>query len=408
MLKKMRLRFIRAAMMAFGIVMLVLVVCINLINYFVMEVRQDQMLDGIMEYEQMKLSHPVEEIPMLSEMPWADGPEADFTIRFFAVHCDGNGDVTRFSQDHISSVDQEMVEQFVEDIRTKDRARGYYNEYRYLAKRDGDGFDIVFLNVSGDQRFVRSLLWVSVGIAIVSLTIVFLLIVMFSRKAIVPYAKNMERQKRFITDAGHELKTPLTSISTSADILAMEYEGDEWVENIQKQTARLTRLVNDFVVLSRLDEETPFPEKCEFSVSEAAWETAEPFVSLAEADHKHYTQHIEENLKLVGDRSSFQQMLSILLDNAFRYSTPEGEIRLNIFRRHNKLYIEVYNTCELEDVKDLDRLFDRFYRPDESRSANTGGTGIGLSMAQAIVETHGGKITVKSTDGSSILFTVIL
>ena len=188
----------------------------------------------------------------------------------------------------------------------------------------------------------------------------------------------------------------------------MEYEGDEWVENIQKQTARLTRLVSDFVVLSRLDEETPFPEKCEFSVSEAAWETAEPFVSLAEADHKHYTQHIEENLKLVGDRSSFQQMLSILLDNAFRYSTPEGEIRLNIFRRHNKLYIEVYNTCELEDVKDLDRLFDRFYRPDESRSANTGGTGIGLSMAQAIVETHGGKITVKSTDGSSILFTVIL
>ena len=110
----------------------------------------------------------------------------------------------------------------------------------------------------------------------------------------------------------------------------------------------------------------------------------------------------------MGDRSSFQQMLSILLDNAFRYSTPEGEIRLNIFRRHNKLYIEVYNTCELEDVKDLDRLFDRFYRPDESRSANTGGTGIGLSMAQAIVETHGGKITVKSTDGSSILFTVIL
>ena len=163
-------------------------------------------------------------------------------------------------------------------------------------------------------------------------------------------------------------------------------------------------LVNNLVALSRFDEKIPFPEKTEFSVSEAAWETAESFASLAEAKGKKYQQHIEEDLKLVGDRSAFQQMLSILLDNAVRYSEEGGEIRLDIYRKHNKIYLEIFNTCELQDKTDLNRLFDRFYRPDASRSTHTGGTGIGLSIAR----THGGKITVKSQNGENIFFKVVI
>lgn len=133
----------------------------------------------------------------------------------------------------------------------------------------------------------------------------------------------MEQQKRFITDASHELKTPITSIATSADIAAMEHEGDEWIANIQKQTMRLARLVNDLVALSRLDEETPFPEKCGFSLSDAVWEAAEPFAVLAKAEGKRYKQRIEEGLVMYGNRDSIQQMVSILLDNAIKYSGKE-------------------------------------------------------------------------------------
>ena len=147
----------------------------------------------------------------------------------------------------------------------------------------------------------------------------------------------------------------------------MEYEGDEWIANIQKQTARLTRLVSDLVTLSRLDEEMIIYDKTVFSLSDAAWEIAEPFASLAKAGGKTYIQNIEDRLEM-----------------------------------------EAFNTCELQGITDLERLFDRFYRPDESRSTNTGGTGIGLSMAQAIVEAHGGKITVNSTDGKTIIFTVVI
>lgn len=408
MLKKMKLRFILAAITAFGIVMLVLVLGINLIVCSVTAARQDATLVGIVEYEQMKLSESADAVPMLSEMSWADGPEADYTTRFFTVRCDEENQVISISQDHIASIDTDAVSLYTKKILSGKRQKGYYGDYRYLVKEQEEGTMVAFLNVSGDKRFVKSLLIISVIIALVSLAVVSLLTIAFSNKAIRPYAKNAERQKRFITDAGHELKTPLTSISTSADILAMEYEGDEWVENIQKQTVRLTRLVSNLVALSRLDEEAPFPEKTEFSVSDAVWETAEPFASLAKAGGKRYSQHIAENLTLVGERSAMQQLLSILLDNAVRYSEEGGEIRLDVYRRRGKIVMEVFNTCRLPEGTDLSRLFDRFYRLDESRSANTGGTGIGLSMAQAIAESHGGAITVSSRSGDSILFKVVL
>ncbi|MDE6363142.1 MAG: GHKL domain-containing protein, partial [Lachnospiraceae bacterium] len=187
-----------------------------------------------------------------------------------------------------------------------------------------------------------------------------------------------------------------------------EYEGDEWIANIQKQTARLTRLVGELVALSRMDEEIPFPEKSTFSLSDAAWETAEPFAVRAKAEGKNYCQHIEENLTCYGDRNSIQQLISILLDNAVKYAAVAGEIRLDIYRRRRKVCIEVTNTCDLPDTVELDRLFDRFYRVDEARSAGTGGTGIGLAMAQAIVETHSGKIKAERTGEKTICFRVLL
>lgn len=406
MLKKIQRRFILAAMAAFSTVMLLIIVGINAANYYRTASMQDRLAGELLSHER---TDPARHVPPPPVGETAGrNPEEAFMTRFFTVHCDADGSVKEVLRDYISSVDEETAKAYAQTVLLRGSKKGYYKDYRYLVSRSDKGISILFLNAAIQVQSMRSLLVVSLTIGVCSLLMVFFLILVFSGRAVRPYLKNIEQQKRFITDAGHELKTPITSIATSADIAAMEHEGDEWIENIRGQAARLTKLVGDMVALSRLDEETPFPDKSRFSLSEAAWEIAEPFAHLAEAKGKKYSQYIEEDLILYGDRDAIQRMISILLDNAVRYSDDGGEIRLQIYRKRGKACIEVTNPCSLPDTSNLDRLFDRFYRLDESRSAATGGTGIGLSMVRAIAESHGGKATVQSADGKEICFKVVL
>lgn len=265
----------------------------------------------------------------------------------------------------------------------------------------------MFLNSERELQEMKSLLWITLAIAGLCLVVVFGLVVLFSRRAIAPYLKNMEAQKQFITNASHELKTPLTAIATSADVLAMEHDGDEWVHNIQTQAGRLSKLITNLVTLSRLDEEDPFPVRTEFSLSDALWEISEPFVSLAQAKGKTYTQDIADGLTVIGDRAAIQQMVSILLDNALKYSPDGGSISLTARRSGKRTEIAVSNIVEGTQFMDAARLFDRFYRADESHSNTVSGTGIGLSIAKATADAHGGKISAKQT-GNTITFQVTL
>lgn len=212
----------------------------------------------------------------------------------------------------------------------------------------------------------------------------------------------------YITNGHYDvivLDIMMPAIATSADVLAMTYEDDEWVHNIQFQSARLSKLISDLITLSRLDEENPFPEKSEFSLSDAAWEITEPFAALARAHGKTYKQSIEDHIMLVGERTSIQQMISILLDNALKYADENGQIYFELRRRRNKIEIEVSNTFTPDKAYPLDisRLFERFYKADPARSRQTGGSGIGLSIAKATILAHGGTISAKQTTDSIVI-----
>ena len=405
MLKKMRRRFITSAMAAFGSVLLVLIIGINLVSFFRMTASQDAMLRRIREYDASLSGKPEESRPPIQDM-LREEPEGEFTTRFFSVNCDEEGNITVFGRDFIESVDEAAAEAYTEKVLSGGREKGFCGDYRYMVFQEEEGKTIIFLNIANDSRFQKSLVIISALVGMTALSAVFILIMLFSGRAIRPYIRSMEQQKQFITDAGHELKTPITSIATSADIAAMEHENDRWITNIQNQTARLTKLTNQLVTLSRLDEETPFPEKKEFSLSDAAWEAAELFYEQFQNKKIRYSQSIEDGLTIRGDRESVQRLFSILLENALLYTEEEGEIRLRVYRKRKHCFIEVYNTCILTDTENLDRLFDRFFRPDSSRSSKSGGSGIGLSIAKSIAESHGGTISAASGDGRSILFTV--
>ena len=407
MLKKMRWRFIGAAMAAFTAVVLTLLCFVNLWNYHSVTNQQDEALTRLMEVENQQMPFsPGRGAPPFDD--WSHfSPEVQYSLRFFSVHYDTNGVVLQVNQDYIASISESDAETYADTVLKNGKAQGYESGYRYLVDTTEDETVVLFLNSEREIQTMRSLLWITLAIAAVCLVVVFGLVVLFSRRAITPYLKNMEAQKQFITNASHELKTPLTAISTSADVLAMEHDGDEWVHNIQTQAGRLSKLITNLVILSRLDEEDPFPVRTEFSLSDVLWEISEPFVSLAQAKGKTYTQDIADGLSVTGDRTAIQQMVSILLDNALKYSPDGGSISLTARRSGKKTEITVSNTTDGVRNIDAARLFDRFYRADESHSNTVSGTGIGLSIAKATVDAHGGRISAKQT-GNTITFQVTL
>ncbi len=393
MLKKIRWRFIMFAMIAFFAVIFSLSCFVNIWNYKSTTAGQDDILESL--YAASKEGIPEDNVPPIENID-KYSKEVPYMIRFFSIEYDQEGN-TNLYQDYIASLSNDDALQYGETIKESNNTKGYYKGYRYLKKIDGSETIILFLNSEREIQMMKTLLIISIIIATISLIVVFLLVTFFSKYAIAPYMKNIEAQKQFITNASHELKTPLTSISTSADVLNMEYENNEWIQNIQSQSNKLSKLINNLVTLSRLEEEKPFMNKTMFSISDALWEISEPFISLYKANGKTLKQSIEENLTYEGDKQSFQQCISILLDNANKYSPINDEIILIAHKKGKKIQISTENTCK-EKIDDLDKLFDRFYRNDISHSNTISGNGVGLSIAKATIEKLNGKIYAKQCE----------
>lgn len=408
MLKKIRWRLILTAMLAFFAVVALTVALVNLLAGYIVTAQADQTLSYIAHYEEGKPGDP-EKAANQSGM-FAAFPDAEsyYSTRFFIVRFDAERNVASSYTEKVETVDEAEAERLARTALARNREKGYVEAYRYALRKVGDGVTVIFVNTASGLLFTRWLRRLSLFVALASLALSFVLVFLFSGKAIRPIARSIEQQKQFITDASHELKTPLTSISASIDVISLEHGDDEWTDNVREQTERMTRLVGELVTLSRLDEELPLPVKETFSVSNAAWELVEVYRPQAKAHQKQFYAEIQEDVTMHGDKDAVQRMLSVLLDNAIRYSDPVGSIRLSVGQKRGKVRIEVFNTCDIEAPPDVSRLFDRFYRPDDSRSKDTGGTGVGLAIARAVAEAHGGTITAACPDGKSMTITAIL
>ena len=236
--------------------------------------------------------------------------------------------------------------------------------------------------------------------------LVLLLVVLLSRRAIDPVVRSAEQQKQFITDASHELKTPITVIATSLKVLEMEVGQQKWIDKARAQTEKLTALVNSLVTLSRMDEETSPLKREPFPISDAVRETAESFTELAASGGHALTVDAAPGLTCCGDEYAVRQLVSILLDNAVKYAAPDSPIGLTLVKSRRGVTLTVSNRCEDAAHIDTSRLFDRFYRADPARSGGNG-FGIGLSIARGIAEGHRGSIAA-AVSGDTITFTAEL
>lgn len=334
-------------------------------------------------------------------------PETPFETRFFSVKLDADGVAVVVDTGKIAAVATEDAVTFAEEIWKSGRKKGFYNTYRYLVTEQTDGNMIVFVDRSRELAAFLTLAATSISVAVLGLVAVFVLVVFFSKIVFRPVAVSYEKQKRFITDASHELKTPLTIIAANVEVLEMMQEENEWTRNIRNQVSRTNALVEQMVTLSRMDEENSLQTE-QFSLSEAVAETAELFRTMAGNAEKQLEIFVNEEYIYCGDEKLIRQLVSLLVDNAVKYSSEKGTIRVVLKQRGRHFYLTVWNTVEEIQKGNLDILFERFYRLDSSRNSKTGGSGIGLSIVKSIAEAHKGKVQARSEDGKSLELTVIL
>ncbi len=331
--------------------------------------------------------------------------ETPFESRYFTVTVDKSGTVTETVLDNIASVDADDAEEYAESAFTSGSENGFLNDYRYLKIKEDTGTRIIFLDCQRSLSGFRSFLLISILVSAFGVLAVFLLVILFSKRVMRPVQESYDKQKRFITDAGHELKTPLTTIDADAAVLEMEIGENEWLNDVKLQTKRLAGLTGDLVYLARMDEGIGHLQMIDFSFSDLAAETAQSYRSRAMLADKTFESSIEPMITLHGDEKAFGQLVSILLDNALKYSSERGRIAISLKKKGRFAELSVYNTVESVDSGSLSRMFDRFYRGDESRNSSAGGYGIGLSIAQAVVASHKGKIRAVSDDGKSVRIT---
>jgi len=404
MIRKLQRKFILVSMAAFLAVLTIIIAGINIANYVKVVHEADELLDIL---SRNKGVFPVGRGGR-GQLPPHMSPEIPYETRFFSVVLSQKtGNIVQVETSRIISVDRSDAIAYARQILENNRSKGFVKSYRFMMQTEGDNVRVVFLDCGRRLEAFRSFLLASIAISFSGLILVFTLIVLFSNRIVEPISESYEKQKRFITDAGHELKTPLTVISSDLDVLEMELEKNEWLEDIKKQVKRLTELTNDLIFLARMEESDNQLQMVEFPFSDIVSETAESFHVLAQAQNKEFICNIQPMLSLNGNEKSIRQLVGILLDNALKYSPENGKISLNVHKQNGAVLLSVYNTTEnVIPGESLPKLFERFYRIDPSRNSQTGGYGIGLSIAKAIVSAHNGKIQGTSEDGRSLQITV--
>lgn len=316
--------------------------------------------------------------------------ETQFSTRFFTVWLDGEKQILRINMDSVSSISRDDVKEYLQKALKEGRERGWVSDYRYRILETGQGATVVFVNGSMNWAVTTRLLVTAFLVLLGSALLILLLTVLLSKRVVRPVAESYEKQKQFITDANHELKTPLTLILSNLDIVEAELGQNEWLDDIRSEGERMGLMINQLVALSRMDESQAHMVRAAFDLSAAVEDTVSEFRPLAAEREKKLQTSIEPGIRYEGDEGLIRRLASILLDNAVKYCDEGGEIRVEVCQHRHPVMI-VENTYAQVGQLELDRLFDRFYRADKARTFS-GSFGVGLSIAQSIVRSHRGSI----------------
>lgn len=357
------------------------------------ETREERELDTLMEHRGF-LQEPLTEDDTRSAI--------FFTVRI-AADGTAEADVSR------TSVSEEDAVAMAQSLAAQGKSSGRQDSYRYSSQPLPDGGTFwVFLDTTGASRSVLRVALLSLLLGAAAWCLMLLLVILLSKKAIRPIAQNMEKQRNFVTDAGHELKTPLAIIQANAEALELCGGENKYTKNIREQVGRLGGLMQDLLTLARADGGQAALKLQPVDLSETAEQTLQSFQTPMELRSLRLEKEIAPALTVNGDRTLLTRLISILADNAVKYAAEGSTVRFRLYAADRTVCLQTSNRCPALPDCAPSKLFDRFYRADEARTQKSGGSGIGLSAAQAIAQAHRGRISAAYEGGDTVIFTVTL
>lgn len=409
MIKQLQKKFVLSSMLAITILLVVVLGGINIFNTVSTNRQTDKLLSTLAEVENSAITLMLPEVKNSWNIFSAVVTQDDtLGAIYFVAREDVFGKIRSIDTSHISSVNMEEAREYVKQIYNVKSGTGNLGRFKYMVMPTvGNlGKTYIFLDVTKQINNVWQVAFLSVGVGALCWFAMLLLTILLSKRAIKPIAENMERQKQFVTDAGHEIKTPLAIIMANTDAMELHYGENKYSKNIRSQIFRLKDLTQDLLTLAKMEESTEKKIKENFLLSGVLEESLFQFEEAILAKEIRLYKNIQPSVYINSRKEQIQRLISILIDNATKY-TPQGEsIEVYLSQSGKQVNLVVANDAENLEKLQLNKIFDRFYRGDDARTQKSGGYGIGLSAAKAIVQSLQGNISVQTKDLKKLVFVV--
>lgn len=413
---RLRIQLVLVCALALALVLGGIVVATSVIGGYTVTQNADAVLDAIVaQGGKGDVASPQTSVEQYGKQ----SQETLYEARYFSVQLDEDDDVEGVYLGEITTVTEEDARHMVEEMLQANRTgsdRGTLGDYRYRITATQDGTLVVFLDRGRQNQMLHSIVLIvaSVSVAVACLTLV--LVVVLSKRIVRPVVESHLKQRQFITDAGHDIKTPLTIISADADVLRMDLEAQsleddyQWVDDIKSQVGTLTDLTDRLIYISKMEESDDVAARSvEFSVSDVVTRELQAFRSRSRTSGRTLEGDVQPGVHMYGDEHAITQMVAALLDNAFKYSDDGGTIKLTLAGHPRYVRLVAFNTAQGIDRHDVPHWFDRFYQEDKSRTHREGGFGIGLSMVSAVVSAHDGRVEASTNrDGTTVTIDITM
>lgn len=390
-----RNRFILGAMISFFILLILAVAGIWLFSYQQMERETNAFLAAMQQVNEEEHSFSQSAPPpMFGYTP----DQRRYPSGFYDISLDADGAIQSIQRHGIVEEAEISVQQYVQQAVGEQAAGGKIGSYKYsVAYREDGTARLILLDISIQLQSLYSVLKSALLVGVLLMVLLFLILIPVSSKMADVFVRNNEKQKQFITDAGHDLKTPVAIIRSNLDVLELQGKS-KWSENIRSQTLRLEKLIGQLLMMARLDEASEKLKREQLDLAALLREEQQHFLPAAEQKKIQWQDALPDHLPIRGDEKTIRQMLNLLLDNAARYTNDAGKITLSGHAEKKSAVLQMANTVEKLPGQKPEELSERFVRGNTARTQKSGGAGIGLSAVKRIVEMHKGNIRITYPD----------